>query len=81
MKTPIILKLFLILSILLFVDYVLMVIIGCATCLLGFSSDFYCGPYCIFGKIILTLSAVLFGAIIFPDIVKLFKPKKDISTI
>jgi hypothetical protein len=80
MKTLIILKVFLILPALLFVDYVLMVIIGCATCLLGFGNDFYCGPYCIFGKIILALSAVLYGAIILPDIAKFFKLRKNIST-
>jgi hypothetical protein len=67
MKTSIILKAFVVLPILMFVDYILMVILGCATCLLGFGNDFYCGSYCIIGKIILGLSSMIFLFIMFPD--------------
>lgn len=59
------------LPIILFIDYILMVIIGCATCLFGFDHDFYCGSYCLLGKIILGISAILFLFIIFPDLKKL----------
>lgn len=80
MKTSIILKVFVVLPILMFVDYILMVILGCATCLFGYGNDFYCGPYCIIGKIILGLSAIFFLFIIFPDIVELFKKLKNATT-
>jgi len=77
MKTSIILKVFLVLPLILFIDYILMVIIGCSTSLFGFGDDFYCGSYCLLGKIILALSAIFFGIIIFPDIVEMLKKKKD----
>jgi hypothetical protein len=75
MKNSLILKVFVLLPVLLFVDYILMVIIGCATCLFGFGDGFYCGPYCIFGKIILGLSAAFFIFIIFPDLKNIIKKK------
>lgn len=73
MKTAIIIKAILLIPILLFADYVLMAILGCATSLLGFGNDFYCGTYCTIGKIILGLTAVLFFFLIFQDIKMLFK--------
>ena len=57
-----------------------MVIIGCSSCLFGLGDDFYCGPYCIIGKIILGLSVLLFGYIIYPDIAQLFKSSKYAKT-
>ena len=80
MDTSISFKVFIVLPLLLFVDYVLMVIIGCASCLFGFGNDFYCGPYCLIGKIILGLSLLLFGYIIYPDIAQLFKSSKNAKT-
>ena len=80
MKTSFILKVFLVLPALLFVDYILMVILGCATCLFGFGNDFFCGPYCIIGKIILGMSSIFFLFIIFPDIEELFKKLKNATT-
>lgn len=80
MKTSILLKVFLVLPIMLFVDYILMVIIGCATCLFGFGNDFYCGTYCIFGKIILGISAILYFLIILPDLKELFNKIKNGTT-
>jgi len=80
MKTSIIVKVFVVLPILMFVDYILMVLLGCATCLFGFGNDFYCGSYCIIGKIILGLSAIFFLFIIFPDIKELFKKFKNATT-
>jgi hypothetical protein len=79
MKTKFLLKIFIILPAIMFVDYILMVILGCATCLLGFGNDFYCGSYCIFGKIILILSAVLFVFLIFPDIKNITKRDKHVE--
>jgi hypothetical protein len=80
MKTSILLKVFLVLPVILFVDYILMVLIGCATCLFGFGNDFYCGTYCIFGKIILGISAILYFLIILPDLKELFNKIKNGTT-
>jgi hypothetical protein len=77
MKASIIIKVFFVLPLLLFVDYILMAVLGCTTCLFGLGEDFYCGTFCLAGKIILALSAIFFGYIIFPDIKLIFKPKKN----
>lgn len=79
MITSLMLKVFVLLPVLIFIDYILMVIIGCATCLFGLGDDFYCGPYCLFGKIILGLSAAFFIFIIFPDIKNIIKNKNVAS--
>lgn len=80
MNTSLLIKVFLVLPLIVFVDYTLMALIGCTTCLLGFGNDFYCGEFCIFGKIILAVSAILFGFIIYPDIALLFKANKNGAT-
>lgn len=77
MKTSIILKAVLILPIILFVDYLIMVAIGCTTCFLGVNNDFYCGPYCKIGMIIIALSAMFFGYLIHPEIFQLLKSLKN----
>ncbi len=76
MKASIFLKFFFVLPLIIFIDYLLMTIIGCATCLFGFGEDFYCGSFCLAGKIILALSAIYFGYLIYPDIKAVFKHKK-----
>ena len=68
MKPSLIIKLFLELPLILFADYILMAIIGCTTCLFGSGDDFYCGPYCLAGKIILCISAIFFGYLLYPEI-------------
>jgi hypothetical protein len=75
MKASIMIKVFLVLPLIFLIDYVLMVFLGCSTCLFGFGKDFYCGGYCLIGKIILGFSGALFIFIIFPDIQKIFKRK------
>jgi hypothetical protein len=77
MKASILVKVFFVLPLLIFVDYILMAILGCTTCLFGLGEDFYCGSFCLAGKIILALSAIVFGYIILPDIKAIFKPKKN----
>jgi hypothetical protein len=77
MKAPLFIKLFLVLPSILFADYLLMSLLGCATCLFGLGEEFYCGPFCIVGKLILVLSAILFGYICYPDIRKALKSKKN----
>jgi hypothetical protein len=77
MKVSFLIKLFLVLPLILFFDYLLMAIIGCTTCLFGLGEEFYCGSFCLAGKIILALSALLFGYLIYPDLKAIFKPKKN----
>jgi hypothetical protein len=77
MKASFSIKLFFVLPLILFVDYILMAIVGCTTCLFGLGDGFYCGPFCLAGKIILALSAIFFGYLIYPDIKAIFKPKRN----
>jgi hypothetical protein len=76
MKASVLIKVFFVLPLLLFADYILMAILGCTTCLFGLGEEFYCGSFCLAGKIILALSAIFFGYLIFPDIKAIFKLKK-----
>ena len=80
MKTTLILKLVIGLPLVIFVDYLLMAILGCVTCLLGFGDDYYCGSYCLLGKGFLLLSAVLYGWYIFPEIRNLFHANKQVHS-
>ena len=77
MKASLFIKVFLILPLILFADYLLMALLGCSTCLFGLGDEFYCGPFCLIGKLILVLSVIFFGFIIYPDIKELLRTKKD----
>jgi hypothetical protein len=77
MKASIFLKIFFILPLILFVDYLLMALIGCTSCLFSFGDGFYCGPFCLAGKIILALSVIPFGYLIYPDLKAIFKSEKN----
>jgi hypothetical protein len=72
MKASLLVKLLLVFPVILFADYIIMALLGCAGCLLGFGNGFFCGPYCLVGKAILLLSAVFFGYLIYPDFKHLF---------
>jgi len=80
MKAILFFKLFFILPLILFTDYVLMALLGCSTCLFGLGEEFYCGSFCIAGKIILALSAVFFMYLIYPEIKSIFRSKKNGTT-
>jgi len=80
MKASIFLIFFLVLPLIIFVDYFLMTIIGCTSCLFGPGEDFYCGSFCLAGKIILALSAVFFGYLIYPNIKGIIKSKRHGSS-
>ncbi len=77
MKTSILIKVLLVLPLIFLFDYVIMVILGCSTCLFGFGKDFYCGPYCLAGKIILVISGLFFLYLIYPDVRKLITHKNN----
>jgi hypothetical protein len=55
------------------VDYIVMILIGCVSCYFGAATDFYECSFCTIGKFVLLISAILFIAILFPDIKSLFK--------
>jgi hypothetical protein len=76
MKTQLLLKVVLVLPIILFADWVIMVLLGCASCLFGFGKNYFCGSYCLIGKGILLLSAVLFIYLLLPDIRKMLNHNK-----
>lgn len=63
------------LPLVIFIDYVLMVALGCASCLFGFGDSWYCGPYCLAGKAILVLSLVGLIWYLVPELRKLFKKR------
>lgn len=73
-------KILLVLPLILLVDYILMALIGCTTCLFGLGDEFYCGPFCLAGKIILALSALFFGYLIYPDIKAFVNSKKNVPS-
>jgi hypothetical protein len=79
MKTILFFKVVIGLPVVIFVDYFLLALLGCVSCLLGFGDDYFCGPYCLFGKAFLILSAVLFGWFLFPELKKLFYAKRHPS--
>lgn len=77
MKSALLIKFSLVLPLILLADYVLMVILGCASCLFGVGNDYYCGTYCMLGKLILLGSAVLFGYLVYRDIRRYKSEKSD----
>jgi hypothetical protein len=77
MKSLLAIKVIVIFPVLVLLDYFFMILLGCTTCIFGLGNDFYCGPYCLIGKIILGLSAVLFFFLILPDIRAIFKTYKN----
>ncbi len=79
MKAKIFLKFFLVLPLILVADYLLMTLFGCSTCLFGLGNEFYCGPFCSVGKIILALSAIFFGYLVYPDIKALINSRKNVK--
>jgi hypothetical protein len=80
MKASLFIKVFFVLPLILFVDYIFMALLGCSTCLFGLGNEFYCGPFCLVGKIILALSALFFGYLIYPDIKALINSRKNVKT-
>jgi hypothetical protein len=76
MKTTLFFKIAIGLPIVILIDYLLMAILGCVSCLIGFGDDYFCGSYCLLGKGILLVSAVLYGVFLYPEIRKLFLTKE-----
>ncbi len=77
MKTLTILKLVVVLPVVFYVDYLLLAIIGCASHMCGAQGCFFCGPYCIFCKLVIGLSLVFVAYIVYPNLFKIFTKRKS----
>lgn len=64
------------LSLIAFLDFLFMVVLGCTACALGSASTFYSCTYCSIGKIVLLVSAIAFIVAIAPDIRSMLTNKK-----
>ena len=64
----ILIKALLLISFLLFLDYIIMVLIGCTACILGFTENFYMGTFSGIGKFILFVSAIFLFLALYPDL-------------
>jgi hypothetical protein len=80
MKTTLLIKVLLGLPLILIVDWVLMTVFGCGASFMGAGNDFFCGTYCLIGKGVLLLSAVLFLSLFVPEIKKFLIHKKNAET-
>ena len=80
MKTTLLIKVLLGLPLILIVDWVLMTVLGCGASFMGAGNDFFCGTYCLIGKGVLLLSAVLFLSLFVPEIKKFLIHKKNAET-
>lgn len=56
----VVLKSLIVLTLIVFVDYIIMIIVGCTSCLFGFSNEFYQCAFCTIGKIVLFSSILVF---------------------
>jgi hypothetical protein len=79
MRASFYIKLLLVLPLILFTDYLFMAIVGCSTCLFGLGDEFYCGPFCLIAKIVLVLSLLFFGYLIYPEIKAFIKSKRHVE--
>jgi len=67
MKTLLLIKYMFLVPLVLFIDYVVMAFLGCASCLVGTEKYFNCNVFYNTGKTILTVSALLFIYLIIRD--------------
>ncbi|SDW79293.1 hypothetical protein SAMN05444411_102185 [Lutibacter oricola] len=74
----ILLKSLVIIPVIAFVDYLIMILVGCTSCLFGFKDNFYECTFCTIGKIVLVASVLTFLVIIFKDTMSLFNNKKQV---
>jgi len=80
MKNILLVKVTLFFPVLLFVSYILMAVFGVIAGIIGFGNEFYCGPYCFIGKIVLGVALILFFYLISPDIKAILKTWKNTSS-
>jgi hypothetical protein len=80
METKLAFKFLVVLPLIVFIDYLILVLFGCASCLFSSGDAYICGAYCILGKIILFISGLIFFMVIFPDLKKFFRVRENGKT-
>lgn len=75
-----VLKIGLVLPVVCFSCYILMAIVGCVAGFFHCGNDFYCGPFCLIGKIIGGFAVFLFFFSILPDIKAFLNIRKHASS-
>ena len=75
MKTKLIIKLVVVVPLIIFIDYIVMSVLGCVSCFAGAGENYFCGTYCVIGKILAILSIVFFLYLVFPEIKKINETK------
>jgi hypothetical protein len=80
MEAKLAFKFLVILPLILFVDYLILVLLGCTGCIFGAGDNFTCGIYCIIGKITFALSGLFFLYLIFHDLKKIYQERKNGKT-
>lgn len=62
------LKSIVILPLIMFVDYLIMLVVGCTSSLFGFTNNFYECTFCTIGKVVLVISVLAYVATLIFDI-------------
>lgn len=74
----IILKALVILPIIVFVDYIIMIVVGCSGSLFGFNSTFYECTFCTIGKSLFLVSLLAFLVVVSLDIISHYKQRNQV---
>jgi hypothetical protein len=74
----IVLKVFVILPIIVFVDYFIMIVVGCISSCFGFNANFYECTFCTIGKVVMTISLMVFLYIVTLDFINHYKHKNQV---
>lgn len=80
MKTLLAVKVLLLLPLVLFIDFIVMILFGSISHLIGCGDNFFCGPYCLVGEILLGLSVVFVLFLIFQEIKSMVKNRENGSS-
>jgi uncharacterized membrane protein len=72
------LKALVILPIIVFIDYCIMIIVGCTGGYLGFNTNFYECAFCTIGKVVLSISLLVFLYTISKDIFSHHKQRNQV---
>lgn len=73
------LKSLVILPLLVFVDFLIMIAVGCTSSLFGLTNYFYECTFCTIGKFVIIISVLAYFSILFFDVRKFFKNRNLVS--
>jgi hypothetical protein len=71
------LKALVMLPIIAFIDYLIMIVVGCSCSLFGFGSNFYECTFCTIGKIVMIVSLLAFLFVVSLDVISYFKQRNS----